>query len=548
MRVGYCIVSLLSGALALGCFDSHTRIGADVGMDSRVDIVPEIPQDTSPDPTWDTAADPDGWDVDTFEFDGYSPPECSFFTVYVEWDVSVEEPYVSTAFFEASDEPMLSVFSLYEASDCPHHTRCAVTLHVARTYRPVILVLSSYEPVEWVIDRDEGARIDRILVTSHYESTVSGAGDVTVEYRDEPGYVGYCWPRCGGHDTAAVVMGLASSMGVPLASFYGGYNTHELKLWHVCREECREEVACAGRECGPNDCGYECGDCPERNVCFDGRCVPCTPDCSGRTCGSDGCDGSCGSCPEDFVCLSGSCVEAPYFTGCDEVTGESHYCMTLIDSGPAVLGLDTGIVCPIGKHGGVLNSGWPESHSIALLDGYIHVCVDGAIGGRGVHGLMRASILDGSWEVAPVLCYALARHGSGLIVQPDMSFGPFGVVYYPDFEHVRAEDGTPVPGDIIASRLAVNGDTLYASSHSTDTVERYRLLSGSPLGEILLEGYDTWIQGMSVTDDGLLVCNANWPEDRIAIFDSSTGAHIRDVHPIIEGGSQMMGLICMTNP
>jgi hypothetical protein len=55
----------------------------------------------------------------------------------------------------------------------------------------------------------------------------------------------------------------------------------------------------------PNTCGtngQRCVNCPPPGACnAQGQCV-CTPDCAGKTCGSDGCGGSCGSCPAGEIC------------------------------------------------------------------------------------------------------------------------------------------------------------------------------------------------------------------------------------------------------
>ncbi len=99
---------------------------------------------------------------------------------------------------------------------------------------------------------------------------------------------------------------------------------------------------CAGKECGPDGCGGECGTCAggEQCVsgtckcvendhkaccgdavcwydscgvvgeqtadcpygCTEGKCLDCTPDCTGKECGDDGCGGECGTC------APGSCV------------------------------------------------------------------------------------------------------------------------------------------------------------------------------------------------------------------------------------------------
>lgn len=512
---------------------------------------PEGPDSSEPqaDPIWDPGGDVDLYDFDDFEFDGYSPPTCRLFAVDVEWDADFEEPYVSQAFFESSNVPMLSVIALYEATDCVSHSRCPVTVQVSRTYRPMVLLLSSYEPVEWVIQRAEGAVIERILLTSYYDSTVSGADDVPTDL-DYGQYTGYCWPMCSGEDTEIQVRAIAAALGLELASFHGTYKVPELGLWHVCREECLEEVVCAGRECGMNECGYECGTCPPGHVCVDHACMACSPDCTGRVCGSDGCDGSCGACPEDFICVDGRCSEAPYYTGCEDVTTETHYCITISGSGTALFGLDSGLVCPLGKGSEVFSDHMMNAHSIALLDGHLFMCVDEIIDHTGAHGILRFSMLSGLWEVIPVLCSSLARYENGLIVQPDMSLGPSGVVYYPSLEDLRDGIYVPMGSTSIASRMTVNGHTLYTAWHSTSEIDRYQLPSGTSAGTIHLEGYDTWVQGLAVTDDGLLVCNASWPEGRVAVFDEATGDHLYDVLPVNEEGADVgiTGLVCFTNP
>ena len=69
---------------------------------------------------------------------------------------------------------------------------------------------------------------------------------------------------------------------------------------------------CEGKECGPDGCDGECGQCPEEQLCLaDGSCL-CVPDCVGKGCGDDGCEGSCGECTGfQEICLDFSCVCSP---------------------------------------------------------------------------------------------------------------------------------------------------------------------------------------------------------------------------------------------
>ena len=92
--------------------------------------------------------------------------------------------------------------------------------------------------------------------------------------------------------------------------------------------------------------------------------------------------------------------------------------------------------------------------------------------------------------------------------------------------------------------MTVNGDLLYSAWHSTDEVLVNSLPTGEELPSIHLEGYDTWIWGMSVTDEGLL-CIAN--RGTITVFDVNTGAQL-EVIETTGGGSMFGGLACIWNP
>ena len=61
---------------------------------------------------------------------------------------------------------------------------------------------------------------------------------------------------------------------------------------------------CAGKVCGYDGCGGDCGFCKKfsNEACSTaGTCV-CLPSCDAKACGSNGCGGSCGSCPSGKVC------------------------------------------------------------------------------------------------------------------------------------------------------------------------------------------------------------------------------------------------------
>jgi hypothetical protein len=55
-----------------------------------------------------------------------------------------------------------------------------VEVRVRRSTRPVILVLSSYEPVRWMVITESGARVAAVLVSGYYPSQVVGAGSARI--------------------------------------------------------------------------------------------------------------------------------------------------------------------------------------------------------------------------------------------------------------------------------------------------------------------------------------------------------------------------------
>ena len=75
---------------------------------------------------------------------------------------------------------------------------------------------------------------------------------------------------------------------------------------------------CYGKECGPDECGGNCGYCGAGTTCQAGECKegPCEPDCAGKECGLDGCGGSCGTCGSGYSCENWICT----FDGCVEGT------------------------------------------------------------------------------------------------------------------------------------------------------------------------------------------------------------------------------------
>ncbi len=99
------------------------------------------------------------------------------------------------------------------------------------------------------------------------------------------------------------------------------------------------------------------------------------------------------------------------------------------------------------------------------------------------------------------------------------------------------------------TRLGVWGDELYCAWHSTDSVEVYGLTTGDHR-TVGLEGYDTWVWGVSLAggrlhlvDDGR--ADPEIHDARVVAFDPYTGERLNEV--ILEGfpgGVRPSGLWC----
>ena len=93
------------------------------------------------------------------------------------------------------------------------------------------------------------------------------------------------------------------------------------------------EPKCNGKECGPDGCGGQCGECTGDDTCgSNGKCV-CLPKCGGKECGGNGCGGLCGKCLEGELCQDGKCEPA-------------WECTVIEECLPYICDLDSGVCAP----------------------------------------------------------------------------------------------------------------------------------------------------------------------------------------------------------
>lgn len=93
-----------------------------------------------------------------------------------------------------------------------------VQVRVARSPRPVILSLSSYEPVRWVVTVEPGAQLAAVLQSGYGDSEVLGAGNARVYKTGKS----YAYQR-GGADYARVNTEVRQWTGKGIDTFQGSY-------------------------------------------------------------------------------------------------------------------------------------------------------------------------------------------------------------------------------------------------------------------------------------------------------------------------------------
>jgi len=176
-------------------------------------------------------------------------------------------------------------------------------------------------------------------------------------------------------------------------------------------------------------------------------------------------------------------------------------------------------------------------HALTLWGGSLVGCLYTEQGDK----LFDVPLDGGEMIVRDLACTSVTSWRGGLLLMPShhdyggpLRFYAGGLA---DIDAGLVPEELDVP--YYASRLFATDDKLYFAWHSTDVIDVFDVEQGVA-SQIVLEGYDTWVQGMHVTDEGHLFLNASWPDNRIARFDAETGVAVADA--LIEGRWQ--GLAC----
>jgi hypothetical protein len=233
-------------------------------------------------------------------------------------------------------------------------------------------------------------------------------------------------------------------------------------------------------------------------------------------------------------------TEPRILPGCEALTAESNYCMVENGYGASsytMVGLDSGTRC--GQITTNIDSQEYTEASLAWLGDYVYTCMN--------RGLTRISLIDGSVDIAPMLCSGVTAHDGGLLALvtfPDEADAGMYLVRFASF--ADAVESNPESVFAMApwgTRMAAHGEKVFFAWHSTDTFQSAEIADGAEFQDTTLENFDDWILGMDITDDGKFVMTG-W-EDQINIFDVATGTFLSQI-PDSNPDDRLGGIECLS--
>lgn len=185
----------------------------------------------NPDSTMDSCDQPSGY-VENFDDcdDGNASftDNCTPAVIVTETTCS-SSPYTATG--PGTTQPELHLFSAYEPANS------TINVHIERNTQMVV-VLSSYEPVHWVVTVDPGATVNEILLNGYHSQTLSAPSSIPYQIRSYDqtstnfgASCGYSLPyNGGGCDTNQLLAGIGFHTGLDWTSFTGCYTASEFLL------------------------------------------------------------------------------------------------------------------------------------------------------------------------------------------------------------------------------------------------------------------------------------------------------------------------------
>lgn len=163
---------------------------------------------------------------------GSEPPQDEKSTVINNPSGTVYE-YNPTQIEQSTD---LFILSVYEASSV-HGSMAPANVTISNGgSKPLILVLSSYEPVNWNLNIAAGVNIQEIIINGYNAHNISGVDSALVTDKSGSGnYLaacGYSYPYNGqGCDTDLLFSGLTNYTGLSVSSFAGTYRANDFTVF-----------------------------------------------------------------------------------------------------------------------------------------------------------------------------------------------------------------------------------------------------------------------------------------------------------------------------
>jgi hypothetical protein len=308
----------------------------------------------------------------------------------------------------------------------------------------VVLVLASYDPVDWHVTETYPGTVQRIIVTGYSGgTTVSGPKGVPVDT-----YFGgmrwsasaYDWEDA---ETRALVAEAEAATGLELTSFHGTYSPASLTI----------------------------------SPATEWMDVSVYPDCTKKVAGT-----AAGK-PD---------VKALDPVACADVLLNAHICLTTAGTSVEAYGLETGHTCSTATFPSAIADSYTTA--MAWSDEYVYTCV----GKTGT--LQRASLLTGTIEKSYVYCSGVAILEGQIYVRPT-GFS-WSASLYDTWEDVQC--GSPFSTSLsttLDSNIAIHDEILFSTAGVADQFS-WQTMDGSSSGSVILEDYSDWIWGIDVTDDG----------------------------------------------
>ncbi|UTW44476.1 hypothetical protein KFE80_08715 [bacterium SCSIO 12696] len=161
----------------------------------------------------------------------------------------------------ASSDPELHVIGVYEGTDPdddgrPWWAKCEtedkldchremvqgkrerggeITVNVSIVDSPIVLALSAYDKTKWIVNYEDGVKIQKLILSGYHEQTVSGLSeDVSIEvYTHDSSYCKNCYQGKGYfYSYKSVPKELQTLTGLKPVSFQGKYTGKEFAVFH----------------------------------------------------------------------------------------------------------------------------------------------------------------------------------------------------------------------------------------------------------------------------------------------------------------------------